>query len=302
MFLDIIKKVNPVLIFTNPSQEKKTILTSTKDKSGVYLWYNIKNHKFYVGSSVKLSDRLSVYYNLNYLKSKTFKSIINSALLKYSKTDFHLFIIEFTDTTLCYIREQFWLDTLSPPYNINKYATSNLGLHFDLEKRKLLRDSKLNKKRSPECIQNMRISASRGKVYLYTIDKSLLFTFDSAKSLERIFGTKYFYIDKVINTNLSFHGYWLLSSHLLNSLDTPSINSQDSLDFLRLTEEVKRCKRVVNLIFVYDKYFNLLHRFEYLNEARVTLNIHDSTIRKYVNTNNLFKNKFYFSYFPLCKP
>ena len=72
MFLEFLKKVNPILIFTNPSQEKKNILNSTKDKSGVYVWYNIKNHKFYVGSSIALSNRLSIYYNVNYLSSKKF--------------------------------------------------------------------------------------------------------------------------------------------------------------------------------------------------------------------------------------
>ena len=169
------------------------------------------------------------------------------------------------------------------------------------ERRKLLRDSKLNKKRSPECIHNIKLSLSKGKVYLYTIDKSLLFIFISAKELYRILGSGNSFVSKVLESYPPiFRGYWLLSSSPLQPNDSPLFSDSSSPDFINLVSEVIRCKRIEKLIYVYNKDFLLLHRFEYIKEARKVLGIHDSTIRKYLNSNKLF-NSLYFSNVPLAK-
>lgn len=57
-----IKKFSDVV--TNSADIKAFI----KNKSGIYMWKNIINHKEYVGSSSKLNKRFREYLNPNHLK------------------------------------------------------------------------------------------------------------------------------------------------------------------------------------------------------------------------------------------
>lgn len=116
----------PVKIYENADQDKAKIYAENKGKSGVYRMVNLQNGKSYVGSSINLTKRFSVYYNLNCLiKSST---LINRALFKYGYSGFSLEILEYCDKSKCIEREQYYLDLLQPPlprqgeYNIFKIA------------------------------------------------------------------------------------------------------------------------------------------------------------------------------------
>jgi group I intron endonuclease len=76
-----------------------------------------------------LSKRLRVYYSqpglvkiLNLSTSRIFR-----ALLKYGYSKFRLEILEYCDYDKCLEREQYYLDSLNPEYNILKKAGSSLG-------------------------------------------------------------------------------------------------------------------------------------------------------------------------------
>jgi group I intron endonuclease len=85
--------------------------------------------KCYVGSSVNLAGRLSIYYSkkamLNKLSTRT--SIIYSAILKHAYVNFSLDILEYCEIGVLIEREQYYLDHLKPEYNILKVANSRLG-------------------------------------------------------------------------------------------------------------------------------------------------------------------------------
>jgi group I intron endonuclease len=85
--------------------------------------------KSYVGSSVNLAGRLSIYYSEKAMLSKlsTRTSIIYSAILKHDYVNFSLDILEYCDINVLIEREQYYLDTLKPEYNILKVASSKLG-------------------------------------------------------------------------------------------------------------------------------------------------------------------------------
>ena len=77
------------------------------------------------------------YYNLNRLL-KTFNMRINRALLKWGYSNFSLSILEYCDKEDLIKREQYYMDTLNPEYNICTTAGSTLGkLHSEGTKAKL---------------------------------------------------------------------------------------------------------------------------------------------------------------------
>jgi group I intron endonuclease len=101
------------------------ILRDNRDKCGVYLLTNNINNKTYVGSSVNLSKRFLKYFNGNTLTKN--RMLISFALLKYKRDNFTLHILEYCSIENVLTREQFYLDSLKPSYNILKVAGSSLG-------------------------------------------------------------------------------------------------------------------------------------------------------------------------------
>lgn len=98
-------------------------------KSGIYKILNLVNSKFYIGSAIDFKIR---FYKHKYELLK--KSHRNSHLLrawdKYGETNFEFIIIEYIENATkekLLEREQFYLDTLKPEYNLNPTAGSALG-------------------------------------------------------------------------------------------------------------------------------------------------------------------------------
>ena len=120
--------VFPVAIYSNAKSEKETAIKENKNKMGVYRWKNLVNGKSYVGSSVNLSRRFKSYYNANYLNLSSAKTmLINKALLKYGYDNFSLEVLEYCDKPILLTREQYFLTSLLPEYNLLKLAGSLKG-------------------------------------------------------------------------------------------------------------------------------------------------------------------------------
>jgi group I intron endonuclease len=133
-------KIIPLVSYTNASEYKNTILSENKNKSGIYRWNNLITGKSYIGSSISLSKRFSIYYSLNSLKRNVNKgsSAIYNALLKYNHSNFSLDIIEYCEPNLLISREQYYIDLLKPKYNILLIAGSKLGSkHSEATKAKM---------------------------------------------------------------------------------------------------------------------------------------------------------------------
>jgi hypothetical protein len=144
-------------LYKNLFLAKEELRSIIIGKAGVYQLINLTNNKSYVGSSNDLLRRLNEHMSLNYLKKTILKgeSIIHQALLKYGYANFGIRILEIINidsiTSKKKIREtilskeQFYLDSIKPEYNINKTAGSNLGRIFSDEIRKKMSIAKINK-------------------------------------------------------------------------------------------------------------------------------------------------------------
>jgi group I intron endonuclease len=99
---------------------RKTCEDTTKN--GVYKIVNQINNKFYIGSSNNIFLRWKKHI-LALKKSYHHNTHLQRAWDKYGKDNFYFTIVEECESIL--IREQHFLDTLKPQYNIAKKATGS---------------------------------------------------------------------------------------------------------------------------------------------------------------------------------
>lgn len=114
--------------------------------SGIYKIANKVTDNFYVGSAVNLSKRISNHKSD--LQRGTHKNpILQNVFNKYGIDKLSFEVIEIVkDKNKLIEREQHYIDTLIPKYNIRKIANSNLGLKWSKEtKLKMSKSQKGNK-------------------------------------------------------------------------------------------------------------------------------------------------------------
>lgn len=120
----------PAVFYSDCGEDLTAIYKENRGKTGIYPCFTNKvTGDTYIGSAVNLSRRFREYFSLNFLNKEVLKnkSIVYRALLKYGYINFSLEILEFTDKSSVIEREQFYLDTLKPSYNICKVAGSSYG-------------------------------------------------------------------------------------------------------------------------------------------------------------------------------
>lgn len=113
-------------------------------KSGVYKIINIINNKCYIGSSVNIKERW-INHRKSLKNGKHHSNILQRAYLKYGKENFLFEILEEVEPVKEKLleKEQYFLDTLKPEYNILKIAGSCLGSKRSEEAKQKMREARL---------------------------------------------------------------------------------------------------------------------------------------------------------------
>lgn len=100
-----------------------------KENCGIYKITNVINDKFYIGSSIRIDARFKEHKKL--LKSNKHHSMhLQNAYNKYGDENFKYEVIEICLESILAEREQYYIDTFLPEYNIAKVAyqfTHNFG-------------------------------------------------------------------------------------------------------------------------------------------------------------------------------
>lgn len=91
-----------------------------------------------------MRKRFKHYYSGSCLLRTKTTSAISNALLKYGYSNFTLEILEYCDSSETIKREQYYLDTFKPEYNILPVAGSSLGHKHSEETKAKLRAISLN--------------------------------------------------------------------------------------------------------------------------------------------------------------
>lgn len=76
------------MYYENLLSNKSDIYSRLRNYAGVYILINNKNHKFYVGSSINLTERMTHY--LHIFKKGESKRTIDRTILKYGLDNFSL--------------------------------------------------------------------------------------------------------------------------------------------------------------------------------------------------------------------
>lgn len=238
----------PIKIYHNAETNRSKIYSDNLGKPGIYQWTHIESGKRYIGSSIDLTRRLRRYFSL--MELKRVYNYICRAILSHTHSAFILTIYEYIDIShlekkssevrkLILEREQFYIDSLSPEYNILKVAGSSLGVILSEETKEKMSKSKLGKNhhyfgktrlaetkvktsltllgraRSAEAKANISI-AKGTSIFVYDLLGSLVNTFPSANEAAKNFKCSHHTILKYANNGLLFKEQWILSLSLIS--------------------------------------------------------------------------------------
>jgi hypothetical protein len=134
----IMAPIIPVITYSDAGTLKLSAIKDNYRKSGIYRWVNLINAKSYVGGSINLGSRFRDYFKYSFLihpknsgparqgrGGPRSKMTIYKAILKYGYSNFNLESLEYCDITTLIEREQYYIDTLNPEYNILNMAGSS---------------------------------------------------------------------------------------------------------------------------------------------------------------------------------
>jgi group I intron endonuclease len=146
-----------------------------------------KPYKFYIGSAINFNRR--VYRHKTSLKNQWhFNKILQNHYNKYDKEDLIFQVLESDiEKESLLTREQFYIDTLNPTFNILKIAGSNLGVKLSEETKNKI--SKASKKRMENEDERKKISK---RMKGNNIRKGVLHTEETKKKMSnKLIGNDY---------------------------------------------------------------------------------------------------------------
>jgi len=291
--------------FTNKTQ-RNSILDENKGKSGIYLWSNSLNGKIYIGQSKDLGNRrqgrLIRYLNPSYLKFVKGASLIRNAFLKYKPESFILAILEYCPIHMLDQREQYWLDLLKPEYNILNFVKSSCGYKHTNNTLAKMRGKRPNFSPSKEHRAAIAFAAKHREnnqafkeaiskrvgftVYVYDVVGNLINTYNSILRLKKAYNITMHHktLYKQIAAGTLFNGH----RFSLTPLNFSSLNSP----ILKLDNPNKA--RIISCINTLNSHLSkdlksLTSAALYIKEIEGKSD--RATIRNYINSGKLYKNK-----------
>lgn len=124
--------------------------------SGIYEIVNLVNGHRYVGSAVDLEKRWKLH-RINLRTKKHHNKHLQNAWNKYGSEHFRFRVIEHCFIFALIFREQYYIDTLNPQYNLARKAGSALGIKHTSEELAKMSASQKGRKKSPEHIAKIRL-------------------------------------------------------------------------------------------------------------------------------------------------
>lgn len=252
-----------IKFYEDPYSTKKLIIKDNKGKSGIYKWTNKLTKDIYIGQSVDLAKRFKSYLNINYLNNRK-TLVISRALIKFGYSNFTLEVLEYCDTVNLTEREQYYFDKLNPKYNTLKLAGSSSGHQLSEEtKEKISKSLKGVKEKSAQFGRS------------HTDESKALMSLQRSKENNYFFGKTHTEKTKT----------------LLGQLALGRKHSEETL--------LKMSASKGHLVYIYEKCdssgFKLIGSFVSMRSAAKFLGISGNTVRLYVNSGKIFKDRYKFS-------
>ena len=120
-----------------------------KNKCGIYMIFNLVNGKRYIGSSLDIYNRLHEHLH-NLKNNKSHNKHLQNAWNKYGESSFLYNVLEFTKDDVRFEREQYYIDVISPEYNLTNHVIANTGYSPTEETRNKIANTLKEKYKSGE--------------------------------------------------------------------------------------------------------------------------------------------------------
>ena len=149
------------------------LFRSAKDVSGVYI-FTTKDGSIYVGSSVSLYNRVISYFMPSILQNANRRVLHYFKTHGFTTTTLTLHIISSSSAMTSLELEQYFLDTLKPNLNVDKFANST-GFHVavllgrDFEQHMYLPHRFLDGLEIPLIRRMLLREASAGQLYWWEV-------------------------------------------------------------------------------------------------------------------------------------
>lgn len=245
------------------------------------MWYNNITSKKYVGSGYNLGKRINDYFFSSKLMIGHRK--INNSILKYSLKNFTLIILEIFNTQVNkeeYLkREQYYIDTYKPEYNILPIAGSSLGFKHSektINQLKLLKKGFKHSEKTKKLLSHLKKGENNpffGKKH-------------TPEALEKISNARK-------GDKNPLYGKPLRRREFIAQQHKDKTESLNHMS-----------KKVFVYKFIYNEYF-FLKEFETIQSVARFIGCSKTTISRYCKTgkiyyyNNIFTEGYFFSFFKL---
>lgn len=276
-------KVTPASPIYNLLKDRNTILREYKNKGGVYLIHNNVNGKQYVGSGMDLSKRLATYYFPSRLADGRF---ISNSILKYGHGNFSVVILAvlgntltdaYTKTGIIY-KEQEYIHLYKPILNLNPVAGSSVGFKHSDESKKLLSEFRKGKPLSKST--KLRLSA------LFSGELNPFWSkVHSATTLEKMSRAKVGDLNPMFNK--------IKSKEFLAHMNKDRKGSNNPM-YGKPKSEATLAK-LRRKVYIYNSSRQFIKCYDSLGYAVKDLRIAAETIKKYLDTDKLYKDKYFYS-------
>jgi len=133
-----------------------------ENKIGIYCIENKINKKKYIGSSKNVYKRKNRHFSeLRNLRHKNNK--LQSSYNKYGEDNFMFYVLEFIENEdELIIKEQYYINSIKPDYNINLIANSSLGVRRSEETKEKIRQANIGLKH-PEWRNKIKSESQGGE-------------------------------------------------------------------------------------------------------------------------------------------
>lgn len=275
-------KSEPLIIYDSLLKDKDLILSNYKSTTGIYLLHNLVNGKQYVGSAYDLRKRLATYYFPSRLTDNRY---ISNSILKYGHDSFSLAILEILGSKDSYskadilLKEQFYVYLYKPTLNLNPRAGSSLGFKHSSESKKLIASFRKGKPLSEET--KSRLSALLSGELNPFWSKN-----HKAETIAKMSKLKLGELNPMFNKPKS-KAFIEQMFRDKTGANNPMFGKPKSSETL-----AKLSKKV----YVYDgKTKELIKCYDSYKIAVKDLRVGHETIRKYLDTHKVYKEKLYYS-------
>lgn len=142
-------------------------------KSGIYMFFNVISGKRYIGSSVNIYNRIHEHIH-NLKANKAHNQHFQNAWNKYGESAFMFCVLEYCPENIRFEREQYYINTLQPEYNLTLNVVANLGHEVSKETKEKISNT-LKSKYSTGELQTYKQQHNWKTTYIYNIvDKTFV--------------------------------------------------------------------------------------------------------------------------------